>query len=89
MNDAMIHPICELMSGTTGTVVELHGGRAFQDRLMSMGLAPGAAIRIVRQGRGGPVLVAVGETRLAIGRGMSEKVFVEVNACPLPERSKA
>ena len=64
--------------GRTATVSALAGGREFQSRLVSMGLKVGSRIRVIRSGNGGngPTLVALGETRLAIGRGMADKIRV-------------
>ncbi len=69
-----------LKKGTKATVVRLAGGRALQNRLVSMGLTVGSDVEVVRSGRasGGPTLVAAGGTRLAIGRGMADKIEVTV-----------
>ena len=69
-----------LEKGTKATVIRLAGGRALQNRLVSMGLTVGSDIEVVRSSRtsGGPTLVAAGGTRLAIGRGMANKIEVAV-----------
>jgi ferrous iron transport protein A len=54
----------------------MHGGRTYRRQLMDMGLRPGMQISVLRGGRGGPVLISVGDTRLGIGRGMAEKIEV-------------
>lgn len=77
MTDNGAQPLASLAAGASGVVVDMAGGHAFQDRLMSMGLLLGSTVRVVRAGGRGPTLVAVGETRLAVGRGMSEKVMVQ------------
>ena len=71
-----------LAEGTKATVVRLAGGRALQNRLVSMGLTVGSDIEVVRSSRasGGPTLVAAGGTRLAIGRGMADKIEVTVRS---------
>ena len=53
-----------------------------QHRLLSMGLNVGAEIEVLRTpgGSTGPTLVSVGGTRLAVGRGMADRIAVE----PLP-----
>jgi ferrous iron transport protein A len=65
-----------LKSGDQGVVVSLGGGRAFHSRMVSMGLRPGGEIKVIRNAGGGPILVAARETRLALGRGMAEKILV-------------
>jgi Fe2+ transport system protein FeoA len=42
-----------------------------------MGVVPGAVLEILRQNGRGPVLIALGESRLALGRGIAEKILVE------------
>jgi Fe2+ transport system protein FeoA len=42
-----------------------------------MGLRPGAPVTLVSKGwRGGSIVAAVGESRVALGRGMAEKVWL-------------
>ncbi|MEA1936318.1 MAG: FeoA family protein [Thermodesulfobacteriota bacterium] len=60
-------------------VVSLSGGRGMQERLISMGLGPGSEIEVMRRGAPGPFIVAVGETRLAVGAGMAQKIMVSDN----------
>ena len=78
MDKSNVLPLSDLPAGTDGTVVSLSGGRAFQNRLVSMGLNIGCGVRVLRgsDGIGGPALVALGQTRLAIGRGMAKRILV-------------
>lgn len=73
-------------AGKTGTVVALTGGRHFQHRLASMGIHVGCDIEILHSSndRRGPILVAAGETRLAIGQGMADKILVAITAQERP-----
>jgi len=59
-------------------LVRVYSGRGLVARLASMGLVPGASIRLLSGDRGGPVVLDVKGTRVAIGRGMAHKIFVEV-----------
>ncbi len=72
----MIVPLVSLHPGEVGIVVNLQGGPNFRSRLYAMGLAPGATVRVVNVYNPGPIVVEVGGTRLALGRGMASKVFV-------------
>ncbi len=57
-------------------MVALPGGRGQQHRLSSMGLTVGAEVRsLISRGRG-PIVVAVRQTRLALGRGIAGHVQV-------------
>ena len=72
--------LAEIHAGGCVRVVGYCGGAGFQQRMTSMGLAPGVCLRVLKGGRGsfGPWLIAVGEVRLAIGQGMARKILVEV-----------
>lgn len=73
-------PLSILKTGETATVLALRGGRSFQHRIVSMGLAVGREIEVIRHhpedGRPGPVVVRTGDTRLVLGHGMSEEIIV-------------
>jgi len=58
-------------------VTAVHGGRGFGRRLASMGILPGAEVRMVRGGLGGPVIVEARGSRVLVGRGMAHRVMVE------------
>ncbi len=71
-----LRPLSFLNPGDEAVVVEIRGGRGLQRRLSSMGLAPGKKVRVVSSSPCGPVLLAVGDTRLAMGRGQTHAVIV-------------
>ena len=51
----------------------------FRKRLEDMGLTPGTKITVVKSAPfRGPVEIHVRDSRLAIGKGMAERIFVEV-----------
>lgn len=62
--------------GQQVALLRIDGGRAFQHRLAEMGLTPGIHFTILSKGRPGPMIVAVKDTRLVLGQGMMDKVFV-------------
>jgi ferrous iron transport protein A len=62
------------------TIVDVRAGRRLRRRLSCLGLVPGTVVEIVQTLGHGPVILAVGDARLALGRGASHKVLVE----PLP-----
>lgn len=51
-------------------------------RLLEMGLTPGTEVRVV-QDAGGPMLLSVRGSRVALGRDLAEKMWVEL---PKPAR---
>ncbi|HAT71429.1 MAG TPA: ferrous iron transporter B [Elusimicrobia bacterium] len=76
-------PVITLLSmreSESGYVVEAGSGLQ-QSRLKAMGILPGRqVIKRSPEGSGGPVLVEVLGTRLAIGRGMASRITVKVRA---------
>lgn len=58
-------------------VKEFEAGKNMQMRVASMGLKIGDLIEIVSSGFGGQVVIAVGENRLILGKGMAEKIRVQ------------
>ena len=62
--------------GETVRVVGIGGGRGVCRRLGDMGLSNNSVISII-QNSGGPVVIRCGDTRMALGRGISNKITVE------------
>jgi len=55
-----------------------HGmGMGLARRLQEMGLIPGSVIEIIRNMPTGPVEISVMGTRLAIGRNIASRIYVE------------
>jgi len=76
-------PLTQVPIAHTVTVVTFAGGMGFQRRLVSMGLSVGSEIKVLQRNPGtGPVLVAVGGTRLGIGHGMARRIMVAPNSEP-------
>jgi len=72
-----------LREGEAGTVSSIragHGrGRVFEKRLMDMGLTRGTRLSVVKSAPfHGPIELRVRGSRLALGRGMAERIFVEI-----------
>lgn len=66
----------ELPRGAKARVVRIEAGTRALRRLVEMGFTPGAIVEVVAD-YGGPILVKVRGTVIAIGRGMARKVLVE------------
>lgn len=69
--------LADLMPGEWGTVRRLDGGRAVLNRLVSLGVTPGARVNMAQNYGRGPLIITVRGTRLALGRGEAEKILVE------------
>ncbi|MGD9099027.1 MAG: FeoA family protein [Anaerolineae bacterium] len=69
-------PLSLAPAGEPMTIVDVRAGRRLRHRLSCLGLVPGAVVEIVQSLGHGPVILAVGDTRLALGRGASHRVLV-------------
>lgn len=56
-------------------LIEIRAGRELTHRLTELGLTPGVALSII-QDAGGPLLISVRGSRIAIGRGLAHKLLV-------------
>jgi Fe2+ transport system protein FeoA len=70
-------PLAMLREGTRTVLRAVNGGRSLRGRLASLGLVPGAEVTVLRNGGGGPFVVAVNNARICLGRGMAMKIDVE------------
>jgi len=84
----MLVPLTSLKEGESGIIASIkdnprgrrRGGWGFQKRLMDMGLTPGTKITVVKSAPfRGPIEVYVRGSRLALGRGMAARIFVEIS----------
>jgi Fe2+ transport system protein FeoA len=80
-------PLTALRNGETGIVTSIKAGHGrgmgrrwgFEKRLMDMGLTPGTKVTVVKSAPfNGPLEILVRGSRLALGRGMAERIFVEI-----------
>ena len=78
MSDNKI-PLSKLPINKKGKIVNLECGQGFQKRLRVMGIKEGQIIRIVtKQPFRGPITIAVFGCQMTLGRGMANKITVEV-----------
>lgn len=69
-------PLTRLVTGRSGIVKTYSGGRNMLGRCLSLGLTPGSIIKMLENYSGGPVLVKIHDTEIALGRGLAEKISV-------------
>ena len=75
----LLTQLSNLRPGEVGRVAFTRGGGNASQRIMDMGLCQGTVVKVVKAAPfHGPIEVSVRGTLLAIGRGLAEKVFVEV-----------
>ncbi|WP_295403186.1 FeoA family protein [uncultured Thiocystis sp.] len=69
------YPLTMATEGERVRIQSLQGGKGLMLRLTELGLNQGAELRIVQR-QGGGLVVARGETRIALGGGMATKILV-------------
>jgi DtxR family Mn-dependent transcriptional regulator len=71
--------LSDLKEGQLGKVFFIRGGHNVLQRLLDMGLTPGTRISVVKAAPfEGPVEISVRSSKLALGRGIASKVFVDL-----------
>jgi Fe2+ transport system protein FeoA len=58
--------------------VAVHDGHESTRRLGELGLRPGALVEVLGTARRDPLLLSIGDARLAVGRELAELVGVEL-----------
>jgi ferrous iron transport protein A len=71
-------PLSALPPRRSGTIHRLRGGRQFVSRLAALGFIPGCPIEVIQNFGVGPLIVAIRDTRIALGRQEADKVRVRV-----------
>jgi ferrous iron transport protein B len=69
-------PLSDLREGDEGIIQALSGGRELSVRLAALGIAVNMRIKVIRS-RGEMKIVQAADTRLALGGGEAEKIFVQ------------
>ena len=68
-------PLSMVKMGKTVRLVSIDAGKKLTHRLTELGLTPGVELMIVHDS-GGPVLLSVRDSRVALGRSMASKLNV-------------
>ncbi len=72
-------PLSQMRPGQSGRVTKIIGGRGMIMRLISMGIRPGATVKkVAGMPLRGPTIVEIAGTTVAVGFGMAQRIFVEV-----------
>lgn len=74
-------PLSDCPRDRTGCLRCLQVDRCVVHRLLELGLTPGVELRVV-QDNGGPMLVSVRGSRVALGRDLADNLWVEMNHRP-------
>ena len=70
------HSLAEIPAGRRVRITGHRGGRMLRARLLAMGLNLGREVEVIQNNRG-LIIVVVNGSRLALGRGISQKILAE------------
>tara|TARA_Y100000588_G_C14041124_1_gene832874 strand:- start:584 stop:805 length:222 start_codon:yes stop_codon:yes gene_type:complete len=70
-------PLKMAKPGKKVVLKEITWGQKLRKKLQDMGLTPGVRFDIVSATSGGPVIIDIRGTRLALGHGILSKIIVE------------
>ena len=71
--------LSQLAINQRARIININGGFGFQRRLRVMGVREGQIIKVIsRQPFRGPFTISIGGCNITIGRGMANKIAVEV-----------
>ncbi|HML76092.1 MAG TPA: FeoA family protein [Anaerohalosphaeraceae bacterium] len=66
----------QIETGKTVRIDHIEAGHGLKNRLAAMGLLADQPIRVMLNDHRGQVIIAVKNSRVVLGRGMSHKIFV-------------
>ena len=70
--------LADMQSGQKGRIVQIDGGGGMTRRLDALGLRVGKKIqKVSKQLMRGPVIVSHGNARVAVGVGMTQRIWME------------
>ena len=75
-----IMPLAMAKAGEKVIIKEMAGGNHARSRLASMGLRPGDLLEIINNNGQGRLIVGHKYTRLAMGRGIAQKIMVSLSS---------
>lgn len=76
MKTAITRPLSEVAEGQTVNIIKIDGGRALKVRLTTMGLLSNTQVTVIHNGRSGPFVISVKNSKMALGRGIVDKIMV-------------
>lgn len=70
--------LAQLGENQGARVIDIQGGHGIRQKLSQMGIHPGDVVTILRYGAlGGPILIEVHGSQVALGRGIASRIVVE------------
>ncbi len=75
-------PLGLISGGSEVCIRDITAPERVKCQLFEQGLVPGSHIIVIKNDIGGPLVVSVKESRLALGRGVAMQILVEENTTP-------
>ncbi|WP_168203266.1 FeoA family protein [Oceanispirochaeta crateris] len=69
--------LSEIELGKSAIVESIIGGKNLRQKLVNLGLIPGAEVRVIRANRLGPMVLSVQGSQIMIGQGMAKRIYVK------------
>jgi ferrous iron transport protein A len=76
METTITRPLSEVEEGQTVNVIRIDGGRGMRVRLTTLGLLPKTQVTVVHNGRSGPFVISIKNSKMALGRAVVDKIMV-------------
>ena len=76
METTITRPLSQVEEGQTVNIIRIDGGRGMRVRLTTLGLLPKTRVTVVHNGRSGPFVISVKNSKMALGRGVVDKIMV-------------
>ncbi len=76
METTITRPLSQVAEGQIVNIIKIVGGRGLRVRLTAMGLLSGTQVTVVHNGRSGPFVISVKNSKMALGRGIVDKIMV-------------
>lgn len=77
MKEVELKSLSKIPEGRTVELVRVNAGYGLNNRLAAMGLLPRMRIKVINNHHPGPFVVELRGARMALGRGMANKIVVK------------
>jgi Fe2+ transport system protein FeoA len=76
MTESEFKKLSVIKTGQAVKIARIDAGRVLNARLAAIGLFPNVQIKVINNGHPGPFVIAVKDSKVALGRGMANKIMV-------------
>jgi len=76
METTITRPLSQVAEGQTVNIIKIDGGRGLRMRLTTLGLLPNTQVTVIHNGRSGPFVINVKNSKMALGKGVVDKIIV-------------